>query len=139
MIHFDTDIVTLFNRGHPRILAHAQAAPEAVSITIVSRIEILRGRWDFLLKAADGRQLEHAQQLLREAEQTLNDFPTVSISGATAAEFDRLRQHKKLRKIGRADLLIASIALANRAMLVSRNARDFQIVPGLHVENWADD
>jgi hypothetical protein len=27
-----------------------------------------------------------------------------------AAEFDRLRAHKKLKKIGRADLLIASIA-----------------------------
>jgi tRNA(fMet)-specific endonuclease VapC len=45
---------------------------------------------------------------------------------------------KKLRKIGRADLLIAAISLANRATVVSRNLKDFRQVPGLRVENWAD-
>ena len=57
---------------------------------------------------------------------------------AAAAEFDRLRQNKKLTKIGRADLLIASIALAHRATLVTRNLLHFQQVPGLRLENWAD-
>src|SRR5690242_10326283 len=104
MILLDTDTVTLFSYGHPRVLAHAQAATDVVTITVVSRIEILRGRWDFLLKAADGRQLERAQQLLQEAERTLNDFPIVSINAAAAAEFDRLWQDKKLKKISRADL-----------------------------------
>ncbi len=56
---------------------------------------------------------------------------------AAAADFDRLRQNRKLKKIGRGDLLIAAIALANRALLVSRNLRDFRQVPGLRVENWA--
>jgi tRNA(fMet)-specific endonuclease VapC len=41
-------------------------------------------------------------------------------------QFDRLRAARSLRKIGRADLLIASIALANRATLVTRNLRHFQ-------------
>lgn len=49
-----------------------------------------------------------------------------------------MRQEKKLKKIGRADLLIASIALAERALLVTRNLKDFKQIPGLHVENWAD-
>ena len=56
-----------------------------------------------------------------------------------AAEFDRLRSHKKLVKIGRSDLLIASIALAHQATLVTRNVRHFRQVPGLNVENWADE
>jgi tRNA(fMet)-specific endonuclease VapC len=43
-----------------------------------------------------------------------------------------------LRKIGRADLLIASVTLANRATLVTRNTRHFKQVPGLRVENWVD-
>jgi tRNA(fMet)-specific endonuclease VapC len=43
-----------------------------------------------------------------------------------------------LKKIGRADLLIASIARANKAILVTRNLKDFRQVPGLQVENWAD-
>ena len=55
-----------------------------------------------------------------------------------AAAFDNLRQNKKLKKIGRADLLIASIALARNATVVSRNLKHFQLVPGLKVENWAD-
>ena len=63
---------------------------------------------------------------------------TKSFDAQAAAVFDRLRGHKKLKKIGRADLLIASIALARRATLVTRNLRHFQQVPGLLVENWAD-
>jgi len=43
-----------------------------------------------------------------------------------------------LRKIGRADLLIASIALASSATLATRNLKDFAFVPGLRTENWAD-
>ncbi|MFQ5595922.1 MAG: hypothetical protein ACE5HA_17400 [Anaerolineae bacterium] len=43
-----------------------------------------------------------------------------------------------MRKISRADLLIASIALAHRATLVTRNVRHFERVPGLIVTNWVD-
>jgi tRNA(fMet)-specific endonuclease VapC len=61
-----------------------------------------------------------------------------AIDVLAAAEFDRLRPNKKLKKIGRADLLIACIALANRATLVTRNLKHFRLVPGLRVENWVD-
>jgi tRNA(fMet)-specific endonuclease VapC len=43
-----------------------------------------------------------------------------------------------LLEIGRADLLIASIALSRQATLVTRNLRHFRLIPGLRVENWAD-
>jgi tRNA(fMet)-specific endonuclease VapC len=39
-------------------------------------------------------------------------------------------------RIGTQDLKIAAIALANDALLLSANVRDFQKVPGLRVENW---
>jgi tRNA(fMet)-specific endonuclease VapC len=138
MILLDTDTVTLLNHGHPRVAARALAATELVAITVVSRIEILRGRWDFLLKAADGEQLQRAQQLLRETEQALNTFVVAPIDAAAAAEFDRLRGDRKVKKIGRADLLIAAITLANRATLITRNLRHFRQVPGLQLDNWAD-
>jgi tRNA(fMet)-specific endonuclease VapC len=70
-----------------------------------------------------------------------DDLPTVPllpIDAVAAAEFERLRANNKLKKIGRGDLLIASIALARRATLASRNLRDFRLVPGLRVDNWAD-
>ncbi len=36
------------------------------------------------------------------------------------------------------DLLIANIALAPKVRLATRNLRDFERVPGLRAENWAD-
>ena len=38
--------------------------------------------------------------------------------------------------IGPNDLLIAAIAMANRAILVTRNVQEFSRVTGLSVENW---
>lgn len=54
------------------------------------------------------------------------------------AQFNRLRALKNLRKVGRADLLVASIVLTHRAVLVTRNIRHFQQVPGLKPVNWVD-
>jgi len=51
-----------------------------------------------------------------------------------ADEFTRLRGLRV--RIGTMDLKIAATTLANSAMLLSANLRDFQQVPGLRVENW---
>jgi tRNA(fMet)-specific endonuclease VapC len=39
-------------------------------------------------------------------------------------------------RIGTQDLRIASIVLAHEGVLLSRNARDFDRVPNLIIENW---
>jgi tRNA(fMet)-specific endonuclease VapC len=105
---------------------------------VVTRIEQLRGRFDAVFKAESGEKLLRAQLRLIETENDLGRLPILPINAAAAAEFDRLRENRKLRRIGRGDLLIAAIVLANRATLVSRNLKDFRQVPGLQVENWAD-
>jgi tRNA(fMet)-specific endonuclease VapC len=51
-----------------------------------------------------------------------------------ASNFEDLR-HQKVR-IGSMDLKIAAIALANNALLLSANLRNFGKVPGLRVEDW---
>jgi tRNA(fMet)-specific endonuclease VapC len=109
-----------------------------VATTIVSRIEVLEGRFASVIKAADGSQLLRAQEWLEQAQRKLDDFPSVRFGEPAAAQFDVLRQNRQLRKIGRGDLLIASIVLAHRATLVTRNLRHFRLVPGLQIENWAD-
>ena len=52
------------------------------------------------------------------------------------------RTFVKLRKLlprsGTMDLKIASICLEHDALLLTRNLRDFNQVPGLRVENWLD-
>jgi tRNA(fMet)-specific endonuclease VapC len=91
MFVLDTDILTLLFAGHSQVVSRRDQIPSSeIATTIVSRIQSLQGRFQFILKAATG------------------------------------------------DLLIAAIALANRATLVTRNVKDFRQVPGLKVENWAD-
>ena len=50
---------------------------------------------------------------------------------ATGGERSRLLQL-------RADLLIACIALAQDALLVTGNTKDYKDVAGLRIENWVD-
>jgi len=137
MILLDTDTLSLLMRHHPG-LTKRMAASEPVAITVISRLEILQGRIASILKAADGSQLTQAQHWLRESEEFMRRLPCVEVDTASASIFDQLRENRRLRKIGRADLLVASIALAHRATLVTRNLKHFQQVPGLLVENWAD-
>jgi tRNA(fMet)-specific endonuclease VapC len=138
MFLLDTDTLSLLLRGHPRVTERVAQATEEVAITLITRIEILQGRFAFVLKAENSEKLLEAQQRLRESEDDLNRFTVVSIGPTAAKEFDRLRTNKRLKTIGRADLLIAALALAARATLVTRNRKDFGRVPGLVTENWAD-
>lgn len=80
-----------------------------------------------------------AQFLLEGTLRALSRVENVlPVTVAAAAEFDRLREHKNPKKIGRDDLLIAAIVLTHRATLVTRNVKDFRHIPDLSIENWAD-
>lgn len=137
MFVLDTDTLSHFLRAQGRVTERVEQAREEVVITLISRIEILQGRFASVFKAVDGEKLVQAQQRLEETEKDLKRFTILAVAPA-AAEFDRLRRNKKLKRIGRGDLLIAAITLAHRATLVTRNLRDFRQVPGLRVENWTD-
>src|SRR5262249_13481641 len=140
MYLLDTDILSLVHAAHPRVLERRRTVPSSeIAVTIVTWVEILQGRFDSILKAADAAQLLRAQELLVRTGELLRELTVVSFDDAAAAELDRLRQNKKVaRKIGLPDLMIASLALARRDTLVPRNLRDFQQIPGLRLENWAD-
>jgi tRNA(fMet)-specific endonuclease VapC len=135
----DTDTLTHLHAGQPNVVERLRAVDDPdVGITIITKVEVLRGRMDYLLKAETGVDLLKAQELLFRTEELLNQLLVVPISQAASEQFDRLRVSPKLRKIGRADLLIASITLANRAILVTRNLRHFRQIPSLRVVNWVD-
>ncbi|MEZ4616573.1 MAG: hypothetical protein R2867_13890, partial [Caldilineaceae bacterium] len=68
----------------------------------------------------------------------LEDLPILLFDAKAGEIFDLLRTTPKLRKLGHADLMIASLAIANGATLVTRNLRHFSPIPRLHVENWVD-
>src|SRR5262245_35977104 len=132
MYLLDTDTLTLIHAGHSRVAERQRVVPSSeIAITVITRIELLQGRFAAVLKAADADQLLRSQQLLERTEERLRELVVVPVDAAAAAEFDELRQHKKLKKIGRADLLIAAIARARRATLVTRNLRHLRQIPGL--------
>src|ERR1700722_11472891 len=127
----DTDTLSRLHAGDTRVQKHKECFdPAEIATTIITRIEILRGRFDFVLKAVDGQQLEQAQVWLQRSERVLNQIPVIFIDAAAAAEFDKLRQHKKLKKMARADLLFAPVPLAQPATLVTRNLKVFRLVRG---------
>ena len=135
----DTDTLSLLQRGHPKVVGSLESLEDTdLAITLITKIELLRGRYDFVLKAATGEQLLRAEKWLKDTETFLLRTPVIYPDTATATQFDRLRMMKRLRKIGRADLLISSIAIANHATLVTRNVRHFSQVPDLKVVNWVD-
>ena len=135
----DTDTLTHLHAGHPQVIAHVRAVDDpVVGTTIITKSELLRGRIDFLLKAATGAELLRAQQWFTRTEELLAQILIIPFDEIAAAQFDRLQVNKAYRKIGRADLLIASIALANRATLVTRNVRHFRQIHGIRVINWVD-
>jgi tRNA(fMet)-specific endonuclease VapC len=137
MFVLDTDTLTHLLLGHEGVKERRAQATEEVTLTEVTRIEVLQGRFASILKAEDGEKLLLAQQRLVENEKDLKKFIILTVTAAVAAEFDRLRRHKKL-KIRRGDLLIAATTLANQGTLVTRNEKDFRKVPGLRIENWVD-
>ncbi len=138
MILLDTDTLTLLFQGHPLVQKRMQSANADVATTIITWMEVLQGRFQAVFTAADADQLERASQRLQESVSQLNTLPIVPINRPVAKQFAALSANKKLKRIGRGDMLIASIALAEKATLITRNARDFSLVPGLAWENWAD-
>ncbi|MBW4580289.1 MAG: type II toxin-antitoxin system VapC family toxin [Tildeniella nuda ZEHNDER 1965/U140] len=135
----DTDTLTYLHAGQPNVIKRLNDLEDPdVGITIITKIEVLRGRMDYVLKAETGTRLLRAQELLARTEALLVQILTLPLDLKAAEQFESLQLVGNLRKIGRADLLIASIALANQAVLVTRNTRHFKQIPNLRVVNWVD-
>jgi hypothetical protein len=58
MIILDTDTLSLLMHGHDRV---SRRVAQGDAIAIVTRIEILRGRFDSVLKAVNSAELLKAQ------------------------------------------------------------------------------
>jgi len=138
MTVLDTDTLTHLLAAHPRAMERFRGETDDVFISVITKIEVLQGRFATLLKAANAAELLRGQERLDQADRDLRPFRVLPVTDVAAQQFDGLRQNKKLKKIGRADLLIAAIVLANHAKLVTRNLKDFRQVTGLLVENWLD-
>jgi tRNA(fMet)-specific endonuclease VapC len=107
MTILDTDILTHYALGHEKVGQKVNEAGGSgqLAVTVITRMEILRGRFESILKAADDGQLRLAMQRFQEAEGLLNSFLTVPVNDV-ARYFLMLRDNKKTKKIKRGDMLM---------------------------------
>jgi tRNA(fMet)-specific endonuclease VapC len=135
---FDTDIVVHLQEGHKGLTAKVESSEWEIYTTIVTKAEVLRGRTDFLLKAANSGQLLRSQQWLVDSEKQLSNLAILMVTQGAIEQLAKLQGQRGLGRVGRADLIIASIVLAHNATLVTRNTKDFVRIPNLKLENWLD-
>jgi len=66
------------------------------------------------------------------------EFPSLPFGDDAALEYGRIRSllARQGTPIGPNDLLIASIAIAYEAVLVTHNIREFSRIPHLKIEDW---
>ena len=134
----DTDTLTIIQRReepyYTRLLVRLRSLPANTTVwsTIVSFEEQLRG-WLEYIKRASPAQLPAAYEKLNELHQDFNSRPVLMFSHAAADVFSTL---KGKIHVNARDLKIASLAIANGELLLSRNLRDFRRVPGVRAEDW---
>ena len=85
-------------------------------------------------KAKLPEQQIFAYQMLHGFLESYRNTTVLDFDENAAVIFKNLKANKI--RIGTMDLKIASIAIANEAILVSRNLKDFEAVPNLTVQDW---
>lgn len=114
-----------------RIVRHPRSD---LALSVISFHEQVLGCHTYISRARSSADLVRGYGMLNRL---LGDYAAGSVlpfDAGASAEFDRLIARRI--RIGTMDLRIASIALAHGLTLVTRNARDFQQVPGLSTEDW---
>jgi tRNA(fMet)-specific endonuclease VapC len=134
----DTDHLSLLERGNLQIqnrLQQVQAA--SIAITVVTAEEQIKGRLQVINRLSGVDQVDRLAMAYRALQTTLADLESLTIlpfSNAACTCYRELLQQKI--RAGRYDLRIAAITLSVGGILVTRNQRDFEKVPGLRIENW---
>lgn len=126
-IVLDTDIVVDVLRGRVGVIRRlAAVSPDHVGVTSMSVAELRYG----VLASADPRRNQ------AEVDRFLAQVRVLPFGNRSAAVHARLRHELRAHPIGPNDLVIAATTLAAGATLVTANARKFERVSGLTVENW---
>jgi tRNA(fMet)-specific endonuclease VapC len=106
--------------------------------TVITFKEVLNGWMARINQAKPG---DNFGELYTRLHRSIDYFKQTEIlnfdSAADAAFRSLLKQNPPLRKVRlERDLRIAAIALSQNATVVTRNYRDFELVPGLKLINW---
>jgi predicted nucleic acid-binding protein len=132
----DTSILSLHQRGHPRVLQRIAATASELRFTsIVTVEEQFRGRLSVIASNFHNpRRLLPAYASLELTLEHLCAWQVLPFTEPDYQEYLRLRQ--QVRRVGVRDLRIAATALRRGFIVVTNNVSDFTQVAGLTVEDW---
>jgi len=130
----DTNTLIYFIKHRPAAVAgrvNALSADDALCMSFVTYAELLKGAERSSRKA----------DVLRRLEGLTRQVPVLFDIGRAlcahyAVQFTRLKESG--RPIGGNDLWIACHALAENAVLVTHNTREFERIDGLRLANWVE-
>ena len=130
--HLDTSTIVTFLRGRSAALKAklGQVAPLSLGTSQVVRAELLLGC----------RKSSRPEFHREWVDRFLAGMLIVDFDANAAEHYAEIRAELEAKgtPIGPNDLLIAAIARANGATLITVNEMEFRRVPGLVVENWCD-
>lgn len=126
----DTDIcIHLLNAREPALVERFRAhSPAELALCSVVRAELLWG----------ARNSQRVDENLERVRLFAGPLTSLAFNDDCAEHYAVIRVALSARgtPIGPNDTLIAAIALATNAVLVTRNQREFQRVENLPVESW---
>ena len=129
----DTNIVSYWMRGDEKLVSKIKSRkPAELSICSVTLAEIYYG-----IEKSPFKKKERRNKIERISSQLeIHSFDELS-----ARKYAMIRN--QLEKIGlvisERDLQIASIAMANKLIVVTHNIKEFKRIVKLEVEDWAPD
>ena len=132
----DTDHVSMILCNHPQVINNAQQ--HQADVTIITVQELFNG---WVGKINDPSNIHNLPVLYTKLWITVQYLQTVEILSFTP-EADNclkclLKEHPPLRKNRlQKDMRIAAIALSLNAIVVTRNQRDFEQIPGINIVDW---
>ena len=122
MRHLDTNVVVAYLNGHRGVAAQLRDHLPEVAISSLVLAELLYGARASTRAAENLERLRQFLQIVGVA-----DFDQAS---AEAYSHIRLALRQKGRPTGEIDALIAAIAIANEAALVTHNVKHFENIDG---------
>ena len=132
----DTDILSLYQHGHPKVGPAVDAHPiKSLAITVISVEEQVLGWLNAARQCKRSDRRAWAYRGLADAATSWERFEIMTYSEPAMLRYDQLRKVKL--QIGGQDLRIAAIALEGGATVVTKNRADFARVPGLAIVDWS--
>jgi tRNA(fMet)-specific endonuclease VapC len=127
----DTNTCSYVLRRHPLAVKARfdQIGPDHLAISTVVLAELLFGAARHPTKGVEIRQ---------DIDDMASRLAVMPWSARAADEYSQLRTflERQGTPIGTMDMMIAAHALAENAVLVTNNLREFSRVPNLRLENW---